>query len=174
MNPRWLGAGIGLGVALVVGVGLFQDSTPLSQQRIGKPVNTASSYMSQPPLDWHDTPNNDNSQAQTQRYDSENERRQALAIAELNAFNDDIAQSLAELNRETQEALSQGESPSLMLARASQILTDLEEEGVLLAYDPTLQIPEKRSDAQVALEQKVERIETNLIDIEQRFDRLSQ
>jgi hypothetical protein len=37
-----------------------------------------------------------------------------------------------------------------------------------------LQNPEKRSDAQVALEQKVERIETNLIDIEQRFERLSQ
>ncbi len=130
--------------------------------------------MSQSPFDRLDTPNNDNSQVQTQRYDSENERRQALAIAELNTFNEDITQSLAELDRETQEAFSQGEPPSLMLARASQILTDLEKEGVLLAYDPTLQIPEKRSDAQVALEQKVERIETNLIDIEQRFDRLSQ
>jgi hypothetical protein len=177
MNPRWLGAGTGLGVALIVGVGLFQDPAPLLQQlqqRIGEPINTASPQMSQSTLDWLDTPNNENAQAQTERYDSENERRQAAAIAELRAFNDDVSQSLVELDKETQQALSQGESPSLMLSRASQILTALEEEGVLLAYDPTLQNPEKRSDAQVALEQKVERIETNLIDIEQRFERLSQ
>lgn len=174
MNHRWLGVGAGLGVAVITGVGLFQDHNPVSQQRIGEPINTVSPQVSQPPLGWLDTSNNVNATTQSERYDSENERRQAVAIAELNAFNDDITQSLAELDRETQKALSQSESPSLILARASQILTELEEEGITLTYNPTLQTPEKRSSAQIALEQKVERIESNLIDIEQRFNRLSQ
>ncbi len=168
MIKRWFT--IGVGFALVVGIGVvaLNYEKSIHTQRTGTPMpGSFSSDMG--------TASDSSTKAVTEsphNFESQSERIEAQMMAELDTFNRDIADAKRQLDEETVIAQSTEESPELILAKASVILSELEAEGIVLTYDPVLLTPDTPSTQVQAIEKQVVEVEDDLIDIEQRFNNL--
>ncbi|CDT87026.1 conserved exported hypothetical protein [Vibrio coralliirubri] len=170
MVYRWLTIGVLIALTLGVSVIALNYDNSTQTQRIGH---------SAPPVDSGRSSDNhlstgfeDQQVASQQSFESQSERIEAQMLSELETLNQDIADEKVRLDQDTVEAQSMEESPELVLARASVILSELESEGIVLNYDPTLLTPDAVSPTIQVIEQQVVDVETDLIDIEKRFNNL--
>ncbi|MBN3575764.1 hypothetical protein [Vibrio neptunius] len=172
MVYRWLTIGVLITLTLGVGVIALNYENSIQTQRIGHsapPVDLGRSSSS----DNHLSTGFENQQVASQQpFESQSERIEAQMLSELETLNQDIADEKVRLDQDTVEAQSMEESPELVLARASVILSELESEGIVLNCDPTLLTPDAVSPTIQAIEQQVVDVETDLIDIEKRFNNL--
>lgn len=168
MVKRWFT--IGAGFVLVVGIGIVALNYDKSDhtQRIGTPVASSSSPDMRSPSDSSTMALTESSH----EFESQSERIEAQMLAELDTFNQDIADAKRQLDEETVIAQSEEESPELVLAKASMILSELEQEGIVFTYDPVLLTPDTPSTQAQVIEKQVVEVEDDLIDIEQRFNNL--
>ncbi len=167
MSKGWLVMGLGACIAIAVGtvalnteverVGAGQQvTTDTAQKR--SPDSTTQQYNTAIPAD--------------QKFDSQSERIEAQMLADIEQLNVEIAQAKAQLDKETRQAQSEEESPELVLAQAGKILSELEQQGVSVSYDPLLLTTEKSSKRSQEIEQQITTIEADLIEVETRFDNL--
>ena len=170
MVHRWLTIGVVITLALGVGVIALNYEKSVQTQRIGSSVPLISSKQS-----FDDSGNSeteDQQVASKKRFESQSERIEAQMLSELERLNQDIADEKMRLDQDTAEEQSVEESPELVLARVGVILSALESEGIILNYDPTLLTPTTSSPKIQAIKQQVLDIETDLIDIEKKFNNL--
>ncbi|WP_210442340.1 hypothetical protein [Vibrio crassostreae] len=170
MVYRWLTIGVLIALTLGVSVIALNYDNSTQTQRIG---------YSAPPVDSGRSSNNhlstgfeEQQVVSQQAFESQSERIEDQMLSELETLNQDIADEKLRLDQDTAEAQSMEESPEFVLARASVILSELESEGVVLNYDPTLLTPDAASPKIQAIKQQVVEVEADLIDIEKRFNNL--
>tara|TARA_Y100000588_G_C14225512_1_gene912963 strand:+ start:967 stop:1500 length:534 start_codon:yes stop_codon:yes gene_type:complete len=170
MVYRWLTIGVLITLTLGVGVIALNYDNSIQTQRIGYSAAPVDSGQRSEP---HSTSETEYQQVVSQQtFESQSERIEAEMLSELKTLNQDIADEKVRLDQETAEAQSMEESPELVLARASAILSELESEGIVLNYDPTLLTTDTASPKIQAIKQQVVDVETDLIDIEKRFNNL--
>ncbi len=170
MVYRWLTIGVLITLTLGVGVIALNYDNSIQTQRIGysaPPVDSEQSSKSHSASEM-----GDQKVASQQTFESQSERIEAEMLSELKTLNQDIADEKGRLDQDTAEAQSMEEPPELVLARASVILSELESEGIVLNYDPTLLTPDAASPKIQAIKKQVVDVETDLIDIEKRFNNL--
>ncbi|WCE28353.1 hypothetical protein [Vibrio sp. SCSIO 43137] len=107
-----------------------------------------------------------------QKFETQSERIEAQMLADLQLLNQEIEQAKRKLDKETSIALSRHKSPELVLAEASMILSELEEQGIEVSYSPVLLAPDNPSPQVEAIEEQIVEVEKQLIDIERRFNNL--
>ncbi|MFA0039037.1 hypothetical protein [Vibrio sp. 10N.261.52.A1] len=167
MVYRWLTIGVLITLTLGVGVIAFNYDNSTQTQRIGHSAPPVNSVRNSEFTGFEGQ-----QVASQQSFESQSERIEAQMLSELETLNQDIADEKVRLDQDTAEAQSMEESPELVLARASVILSELESEGIVLNYDPTLLTPDTASPKIQAIQQQVVDVETDLIDIEKRFNNL--
>lgn len=161
---------IGIVFVLVVGIGIvaLNYDKSIYTQRIGTPVVSSSSPDIRSTSDSSTLSLNES----THNFESQSERIEAQMLAELDTFNQDIANAKRQLDEETVIAQSEEEAPELVLAKANMILSELEQEDMVFTYDPVLLTPDTPSLQVQAIEKQVVEVEDDLIDIEKRFNNL--
>ncbi|MGF1767322.1 hypothetical protein L4D06_08035 [Enterovibrio makurazakiensis] len=112
------------------------------------------------------------------KYETESERLEAEIIKSANSLAVEITQAKEKLDIETAQALSNAESPDVVLSRAYKIMEELEKQGIDFQQDPS-SLSSSATNAPITKEvvviaQKIKEIETDLMDIEHRFNNLGE
>ncbi|SNX47892.1 hypothetical protein VTH8203_01507 [Vibrio thalassae] len=170
MLYRWLTIGGLITLSLGVGFIALNYDNATQPQRIGYAAPPVDSAQRSEPHSASETEYQHVVSQQT--FETQSERIEAQMLSELETLNQDIANEKVRLDRETAEALSTEESPELVIARANAILAELESEGIVLNYNPMLLAPDAVSPDIQVIEEQVVKVETDLIDVEKRFNNL--
>ncbi len=172
MRKQWLA--IFTGVALTLGVGIIA----LNYDKPVQPRPTGESASKIPTQSNQNVTEKDASYSPAHpplseaKFESQSERIEAQVLAELDRLNQDIAKQKQSLDKETAEAQAQETSPELVLAEASRILSQLEDEGITLTYEPILLTPNRPSQQVQNIEKQLIEIEGDLIEVENKFNNL--
>lgn len=166
MNKRTFAITSGIVTVVAIGLIAFNYDNTVPSQRIGLPQLTTAA----PTGEKDDIAPDRN--AQPSHYDSAGERQEAKILNELAMLNQEIEAEQQRLAKETARAQAQETSPEQVLAQASIILSELEDQGISLTGTPIVEDTNTVSPQVQAIEQQLAGIEADLTQIENTFKNL--